>query len=276
MPQTYMRTWPGSIGVKVSVARVSVLWMRRVMGRRRFASRRVARARQLSQRCVPYNRIQYSGPSPSAEHRVRDAVRRPHCPTMHFRMLAAVRLLCAGLRARAGRRRSRIAEELSEVDAAASRRPDAAAALERADRVLAGQAEGCADALPEVGGARRVRPRRRGARRCCSSSSQDYPELAEPYNNLAVLHAAAGDYGKARAALEAAMRLNPQLRDRARESRRRATRCSRPQSYARAPRLEPASADLPRKLALVRQLAWSASRRRARGQRAGCLCADRH
>ncbi len=31
MPHTYRRTWPGSIGVKASVARVSVLWMRSVM-----------------------------------------------------------------------------------------------------------------------------------------------------------------------------------------------------------------------------------------------------
>ena len=39
--------------------------------------------------------------------------------------------------------------------------------------------------------------------------TQDYPELPEPYNNLAVLHAAAGRYAQARAALEQAIRLNP-------------------------------------------------------------------
>ena len=39
--------------------------------------------------------------------------------------------------------------------------------------------------------------------------SRDYPELPEPYNNLAVLHAAAGRYEQARAALEQAIRLNP-------------------------------------------------------------------
>ena len=37
----------------------------------------------------------------------------------------------------------------------------------------------------------------------------DYPELAEPYNNLAVLYAAQGRYDKARVALEAAIRGNP-------------------------------------------------------------------
>lgn len=39
--------------------------------------------------------------------------------------------------------------------------------------------------------------------------NEDYPELAEPYNNLAVLYAAKGQYEKARVALEAAVRANP-------------------------------------------------------------------
>lgn len=37
----------------------------------------------------------------------------------------------------------------------------------------------------------------------------DYPELPEPYNNLAVLYAGQGDYEKARLALEMAVRANP-------------------------------------------------------------------
>jgi tetratricopeptide (TPR) repeat protein len=39
--------------------------------------------------------------------------------------------------------------------------------------------------------------------------TQDYPELPEPYNNLAVLYAANGQYDKARQALDAAIRTNP-------------------------------------------------------------------
>jgi len=39
--------------------------------------------------------------------------------------------------------------------------------------------------------------------------SQDFPELPEPYNNLAVLHAAQGDWHKARQALESALRADP-------------------------------------------------------------------
>jgi len=39
--------------------------------------------------------------------------------------------------------------------------------------------------------------------------TRDYPQLPEPYNNLAVLYAQAGDYDKARDALEAALNTNP-------------------------------------------------------------------
>ena len=39
--------------------------------------------------------------------------------------------------------------------------------------------------------------------------TQDYPELAEPYNNLAVLRAGQGQYEQARAALEQAIRTTP-------------------------------------------------------------------
>jgi ketosteroid isomerase-like protein len=39
--------------------------------------------------------------------------------------------------------------------------------------------------------------------------TEDFPALPEPYNNLAVLHAANGQYEKARAALDAAIRTNP-------------------------------------------------------------------
>jgi tetratricopeptide (TPR) repeat protein len=39
--------------------------------------------------------------------------------------------------------------------------------------------------------------------------TEDYPGLPEPYNNLAVLYAAAGQYEKARIALDSAIRTNP-------------------------------------------------------------------
>lgn len=40
--------------------------------------------------------------------------------------------------------------------------------------------------------------------------TQDFPDLADPYNNLAVLHAAAGDLDEAKTALEQALRLQPE------------------------------------------------------------------
>ena len=39
--------------------------------------------------------------------------------------------------------------------------------------------------------------------------TQEYPELAEPHNNLGVLYAAKGDYPSAKASLDAALRGNP-------------------------------------------------------------------
>jgi len=39
--------------------------------------------------------------------------------------------------------------------------------------------------------------------------TQEYPELPEPYNNLAVIHAARGDFDQARAMLEGALRAQP-------------------------------------------------------------------
>ena len=40
--------------------------------------------------------------------------------------------------------------------------------------------------------------------------TEEFPELPEPYNNLAVLHAAQGNYDRARAVLELAIKTNPQ------------------------------------------------------------------
>lgn len=39
--------------------------------------------------------------------------------------------------------------------------------------------------------------------------TREYPELAEPFNNLGVIYAAKGDYPNAKASLDAALRANP-------------------------------------------------------------------
>jgi Flp pilus assembly protein TadD len=83
--------------------------------------------------------------------------------------------------------------------------------------------------------------------------TQDFPELPEPYNNLAALHAAAGDYERAKASLEQALRANPGFAT-AHENLGDVFAALASRSYARALQLDPHSATVPGKLALVRQL----------------------
>ena len=83
--------------------------------------------------------------------------------------------------------------------------------------------------------------------------TEDYPDLAEPYNNLAALYAADGDYAKARAALEQALRTNPSYAT-AHENLGDVYAALAAQSYERALKLDPASTTVPPKLALVRKL----------------------
>ncbi|HEV7915776.1 MAG TPA: tetratricopeptide repeat protein [Albitalea sp.] len=81
----------------------------------------------------------------------------------------------------------------------------------------------------------------------------DYPEIPEPYNNLAVLYAARGEYDKARAALEAALRANPNYAVAHQNLGDIQTQLAR-QSYARALQLDPSNPLLPPKLALLREI----------------------
>jgi tetratricopeptide (TPR) repeat protein len=83
--------------------------------------------------------------------------------------------------------------------------------------------------------------------------SEDYPELAEPYNNIAALHAARGDYDQARAALEQALRTNPSYAV-AHENLGDVHAMLASQSYARALKLDPGNITVPPKLVLVREL----------------------
>ena len=134
-----------------------------------------------------------------------------------------------------------------------------AAAIERADRYLAGKPK---DAqmrfLKSVLLADGGRPAEAIA--LLQQLVQDYPELAEPHNNLAALHAAGGDYGKARVELEETIRLNPAYAP-AYENLGDVQVMLATQSYSRALRLEPASAALARMLALARQIGGSPASR---------------
>jgi Flp pilus assembly protein TadD len=171
---------------------------------------------------------------------------------MQFRILAAGLalwlLLCAVFAVPA---RAAIADELSEVTRL-HHAGQTAAALERAERTLAAQPKDAqmrflkSVILADVG-------RSAEAQVILQQLVQDYPDLAEPHNNLAAIYAAAGDYGKSRAELEETIRLNPSYAP-AHENLGDVHALLAGQSYARALRLEPTSASLPRKLALVRQL----------------------
>jgi len=83
--------------------------------------------------------------------------------------------------------------------------------------------------------------------------TQEYPELPEPYNNLAVLYAAQGDYDKARAALETAVRTNPAYAT-AHENLGDVYAKLAGQSWAKAQQLDPANNTLQPKLAMIREL----------------------
>jgi Flp pilus assembly protein TadD len=83
--------------------------------------------------------------------------------------------------------------------------------------------------------------------------TEDYPELPEPYNNLAVLYAAQSQFDKARAALEMAIRTHPGYAT-AHENLGDVYARLAAQSYSRAQQLDAGNPGVAPKLALIRQL----------------------
>ena len=80
-----------------------------------------------------------------------------------------------------------------------------------------------------------------------------YPELPEPYNNVAVLYAAQGQYEKARASLEMATRTSRSYAT-AYENLGDVYARLASQSYSQAQQLEPGNTTIAPKLTLIRQL----------------------
>ena len=80
-----------------------------------------------------------------------------------------------------------------------------------------------------------------------------YPELPEPYNNVAVLYAGQGQYDRARAALEMATRTSRSYAT-AYENLGDVYARLASQSYSQAQQLEPGNSTIAPKLALIRQL----------------------
>ncbi|NBX20395.1 MAG: DUF4440 domain-containing protein [Betaproteobacteria bacterium] len=93
--------------------------------------------------------------------------------------------------------------------------------------------------------------------------TEDYPELPEPYNNLAVLYAGQSQYDKARTALEMAIRTNPSYTT-AHENLGDVYAKLASQAYGKALQLDSSNAAVGPKLALIRELFNPAA---AKGQR---------
>lgn len=83
--------------------------------------------------------------------------------------------------------------------------------------------------------------------------TQDYPELPEPYNNLAVLYAGQNQFDKARAALEMAIRTNPSYAT-AHENLGDVYAKLASQAYSKALQLDGGNTAVQPKLALIRTL----------------------
>lgn len=86
-----------------------------------------------------------------------------------------------------------------------------------------------------------------------SSLSADYPNLPEPYNNLAVLYANQGQYEKAKGALEAAIRTHPSYST-AHENLGDIYAKMASQAYDKALQLDKSNAAAQTKLALIKDL----------------------
>ena len=83
--------------------------------------------------------------------------------------------------------------------------------------------------------------------------TQEFPELPEPYNNLAVLYANQKQFDKARTALEMAIRTNPSYAT-AHENLGDVYAKLASQAYTKALQLDTGNAAVPPKLALIREL----------------------
>ena len=83
--------------------------------------------------------------------------------------------------------------------------------------------------------------------------TEEFPELPEPYNNLAVIYAGQGQYDKARIALEMAIRTNPSYAT-AQENLGDVYARMANQAYNKALQLDAGNAAVQPKLALIHEL----------------------
>jgi tetratricopeptide (TPR) repeat protein len=125
-------------------------------------------------------------------------------------------------------------------------------ALERVNRVLA-QKSGDPKARFLKGIILTEQGNTREAIEIFTKLTQDYPNLPEPYNNLAVIYAGQGQYDKARAALEQSIRTHPSYAT-AYENLGDVYAKLASQAYDKALQLDSANTGAKNKLSLVRDL----------------------
>jgi tetratricopeptide (TPR) repeat protein len=130
-------------------------------------------------------------------------------------------------------------------------------ALARVDTYLAGNPKD-AEARFLKGLILTAQDKQNDAIRVFSDLIEDYPELPEPYNNLAVLYAGQGQYEKAKTALEMAIRAHPGYAT-ALENLGDIYAIMAGQSYERALQLDRGNSNLAAKLAKARDIAARAA-----------------
>jgi tetratricopeptide (TPR) repeat protein len=159
-----------------------------------------------------------------------------------LRVAAAVGLLCS---------QPALADDYADVSQLV-RTGKLAEALSRADQYLANQPKD-----PQMRFIKGVIQRDSGKTAEAISTftrlTEDYPELPEPYNNLAVLYAGQSQFDKARSALEMAIRTNPSYAT-AHENLGDIYAKLASQAYNRALQLDNANPAVPPKLALIREI----------------------
>ena len=165
-----------------------------------------------------------------------------------FTVIAAIALITSMLPA--------AADELGDV-MRLREQGQAAAAIARADQFLGAQPK---DAQMRFARASLLVDLKRNAEAVTAleSLTEDYPDLAEPYNNLAVLYASSGEYAKARNALEQALRLRPAYAT-AHENLGDVYAALAASAYANALKADPALRAAQGKLSTVRQALASGS-----------------
>ena len=171
---------------------------------------------------------------------------------MHSLLCRTVAGLCLALAAVTGH-----ADELQDINRM-MRQGQLPQALDRVDKLLAAKPRDAQGRF--LKGLVLTEMNRTGeAIQVFAKLSEDYPELPEPYNNLAVLYASQGQYDKAKAALENSIRTHPSYAT-AHENLGDIYAKLASQAYDKALQLDSSNATAKTKLAMIGELIGGGTR----------------